>query len=88
MFDRLRLFFAKGTQGVEEIGLDFHQWRVAGLQALLFLVLVFRLTCSRRTSGFFTPLGAKASLASHDSRVLIIELYRPHYPHTENSGFS
>ncbi len=50
MFDRLRLFFAKGTQGVcvgvEEIGVDFQQWDVAGSQALLFLVLVFRLTCS------------------------------------------
>ncbi len=37
MFDRLRLLFAKGTQGVcgevEEIGVGFQQWGVAGLQA-------------------------------------------------------
>ncbi len=37
MFDRLRLLFAKGTQGVcgwvEEIGVGFQQWSVAGLQA-------------------------------------------------------
>ncbi len=37
MFDRLRLLFAKGAQGVcggvEEIGGGFQQWSVAGLQA-------------------------------------------------------
>ncbi len=37
MFDRLRLLFAKGTQGVcggvEEIGVGFQQWSVAGSQA-------------------------------------------------------
>ncbi len=37
MFDRLRLLFAKGTQGVcggvEEIGVGFQQWCVAGSQA-------------------------------------------------------
>ncbi len=37
MFDRRRLLFAKGTQGVcggvEEIGVGFQQWRVAGSQA-------------------------------------------------------
>ncbi len=37
MFDRLRLLLAKGTQGVyggvEEIGVGFHQWSVAGSQA-------------------------------------------------------
>ncbi len=37
MFDRLRLIFAMGTQGVlggvEEIGLGFQQWSVAGSQA-------------------------------------------------------
>ncbi len=37
MFDRLRLLFAKGTQGVcggvEEIGVGFRQWCVAGSQA-------------------------------------------------------
>ncbi len=34
MFDRLRLLFAKGTQGVfggiEEIGVGIQQWSVAG----------------------------------------------------------
>ncbi len=37
MFDRLRLLFAKGTQGVcggvEEIGVGFQQWSVGGSQA-------------------------------------------------------
>ncbi len=37
MFDCLRLLFAKGTQGVcegvEEIGVGFQQWSVAGSQA-------------------------------------------------------
>ncbi len=37
MFDRLRLRLAKGTQGVwggvEEIGIGFQQWCVAGSQA-------------------------------------------------------
>ncbi len=37
MFDRLRLLFAKETQGacggVEEIGVGFRQWCVAGSQA-------------------------------------------------------
>ncbi len=37
MFDRLRLLLAKGTQGVcggvEEIGVGFQQWCVAGSQA-------------------------------------------------------
>ncbi len=37
MFDRLRPLFAKGTQGVcggvEEIGVGFQQWGVAGSQA-------------------------------------------------------
>ncbi len=37
MFDRLWLLFAKGTQGVcgevEEIGVGFQQWCVAGSQA-------------------------------------------------------
>ncbi len=37
MFDRLRLLFAKGTQGacggVEEIDVGFQQWSVAGSQA-------------------------------------------------------
>ncbi len=37
MFDRLRLLFAKGAQGVcggaEEIGVGFQQWCVAGSQA-------------------------------------------------------
>ncbi len=37
MFDRLRLLFAKWTQGVcggvEEIGVGFQQWSVAGSQA-------------------------------------------------------
>ncbi len=37
MLNRLRLLFAKGTQGVgggvEEIGVGFQQWCVAGLQA-------------------------------------------------------
>ncbi len=36
MFDRLRLLVAKGTQGVcggiEEIGVGFQQWSVAGPQ--------------------------------------------------------
>ncbi len=38
MFDRLRLLFAKGTHvvcgGVEEVGVSFQQWSVAGSQAL------------------------------------------------------
>ncbi len=33
MFDRLRLLFAKGTQGVEEVGVGFQQWSVASSQA-------------------------------------------------------
>ncbi len=37
MFDRLRLLLAKGTQGVcggvEEIGVGFQQWCLAGSQA-------------------------------------------------------
>ncbi len=37
MFNRLRLLFAKGPQGicggVEEIGVGFQQWSVAGSQA-------------------------------------------------------
>ncbi len=37
MFDRVRLLFAKGTQGVcggvEEIGVGFQQWSVTGSQA-------------------------------------------------------
>ncbi len=39
MFDRLRILFAKGTQvvcgGVEEIGVGFQQWSVAGSQCKL-----------------------------------------------------
>ncbi len=56
MFDRLRLLLAKGTQGVcggvEEIGVGFQEWCVAG---------------SRRAPGYFTLIGDKAPLVARES---------------------